>query len=326
MEIRGFTYGYDGREGVYRSKQGMHSQELLFETGVNWICLAFRVEQDDIFSRTIRFHFGEDVTDRDLMAVIENAHAHGVKVCLKPILNSGDGIWRARLTFPDGDMWKRESYWDEWFRSYGAFMKYYARLAEETGCEMFCVGCEMCGTEHKEKHWRSLIWDIRHQYHGKLSYNTNHGHELAVGWYDAVDYVGTSAYFPVGSEGHTSVEEMTEKWNEIREEMRGIYEKWKKPILFMEIGCRSAHGCSAMPWDFEHGDLPHDEDEQANFYESCLRSMSGEEWFAGCFWWDWSSMVYDTPEQAAGNNGFDIHLKKAEKVLRKWYKDRDENT
>ncbi|MCR5250655.1 MAG: glycosyl hydrolase family 53 [Lachnospiraceae bacterium] len=319
MEIRGFTYGYDGRDGTYRSEAAVRSRACLYETGVNWICLAPVLEQDDIFSRTIRFRFGQNVSDRDLMAVIEEAHARGVKVCLKPVLNSADGIWRARITFPDSDMWGKDAYWDEWFDSYGAFMRYYAKLAEETGCEMFCVGCEMVGTEHKEKHWRELIASIRGLYRGKLSYNTNHGHEMEVKWYDAVDYLGTSAYFPVGSEGHYSTEDMTAAWDEVREEMRKIHENWKKPILFMEIGCRSAHSCSSMPWDFEHRDLAHDEEEQANFYDSCLRSFAAEKWFAGCFWWDWSSTIYETREEAEKDNGFNIHLKKAEQVLKTWY-------
>ncbi|MBP3297303.1 MAG: glycosyl hydrolase family 53, partial [Lachnospiraceae bacterium] len=140
MEIKGFTYGYDGRDGVYRSEAGKLSQQRLFETGVNWICLCFTIEQDDVFQRDIRFRFGHDVNDRDLMAVIENAHKHNVKVCLKPILNSGDGIWRARITFPDSDQWGRDKYWDDWFGAYGNFIRYYAQLAEETGCEMFCIG------------------------------------------------------------------------------------------------------------------------------------------------------------------------------------------
>ncbi|SFB99706.1 glycoside hydrolase family 113 [Butyrivibrio sp. YAB3001] len=319
MEIKGFTYGYDGRDGVYRSDEGMLSQKRLFENGVNWICLSFTVEQDSVFSRDIRFRFGQDVNDRDLMAVIDNAHKNNVKVCLKPILNLGDGIWRARITFPDSDQWGKDQYWDDWFASYESFICYYAKLAEETGCEMFCVGCEMVGTERKEMHWRKLIEDVRKVYKGKISYNTNHGHEYEVKWFDAVDLIGTSAYFPVGIDGKTSVDDMAEKWKSIRDEMKKVHETFGKPVIFMEIGCRSAHGCSSMPWDFEHTELLHDEDEQAAFYESCLKTFFDEEWFAGCFWWDWSSTIYDTEEEAAKDNGFNIHLKKAEQVIRKWY-------
>jgi hypothetical protein len=75
-----------------------------------------------------------------------------------------------------------------------------------------------------------------------------------------------------------------------------------------------------MPWDFMHTDLPHDEDEQAAFYDSCLSVFGHEPWFAGVFWWDWSTTIYDTREEAAKDNGFNIHLKKAEEVLKDWYK------
>lgn len=198
-------------------------------------------------------------------------------------------------------------------------MLYYAELAQETGCEMLCIGCEMCGTERKEAHWRKLIADIRAIYDGKLIYNTNHGHEEDVKWFDAVDYVGTSAYFPVAEKGGATSEMMQEKWKSIRDELYEVHKKWNKKIVFIEIGCRSANGCATMPWDFSHKELPHDEEEQAAFYDSCLSVFADEEWFGGAFWWDWSTYIYDTKEEAMADNGFNIHLKKAENILKDWY-------
>ncbi len=319
MKIKGFTYGYDGRAGDFRTQEAKDSRQRLFETGVNWICLAFTVEQDTVLSREIRFHFGEDCSDRDIMAAIQDAHDHGVKVCLKPILNSGDHVWRARITFQDVDSDGKNRYWEEWFAAYKAFMLYYAELAEDTGCEMLCVGCEMCGTEQKEEYWRDLIAEVRKIYKGEISYNTNHGHEEDVNWFDAVDYVGTSAYFPVATSEGASVEIMRAEWEKVKPSLKAISEKWNKPLLFMEIGCRSAKGCASMPWDFSHKDLPHDEAEQVAFYDSCLATFGKEEWFAGAFWWDWSTKIYDSKETASTDNGFNIHLKKAEEVLKNWY-------
>lgn len=318
MEIKGFTYGYAGKRGDYRSEEGIRSQELLYQTGVNWVCLAFSILQKTANSTEINFDFGRSCSDRDIMAAVRRAHDHGVKVCLKPMINCADGVWRAKINFPDMGDGERDIYWDAWFENYGNFLRYYAELAEETGCEMFCVGCEMSGTERKEKHWRALLGEIRRVYSGKLIYNTNHGREGNVNWFDCVDYVGTSAYFPVGLSG-ADLESMTGEWKRVREEMRAIHEKWNKKVVFIEIGCRSARGCSVMPWDFIHRELPHDEDEQAAFYESCLSVFGQEEWFAGIFWWDWATFIYDSPEEAAKENGFDIHLKKAEQVLREWY-------
>ena len=319
MEFKGYTYGYDGRRGSYRSEEGKKSRELLFETGINWMCLAVGMTQATAHSTKIEFDFGRSITDRDIIAAVEHAHKNNIKVCLKPMVNCRDGVWRAYINFADSDFEGKDPYWDAWFESYGNFMKYYAELAEETGCEMLCIGCEMCGTERKEAHWRKLITEIRQVYSGKLIYNTNHGHEDDVKWFDAVDYVGTSAYFPVAQAGGASSEEMRKAWESVREEMYQIYQKWQKKIVFIEIGCRSANGCATMPWDFGHRDLPHDEDEQANFYDSCLSVFAKEDWFGGMFWWDWSTKIYDDKETAAKDNGFNIHLKKAEDVLKEWY-------
>lgn len=78
----------------------------------------------------------------------------------------------------------------------------------------------------------------------------------------------------------------------------------------MEIGCRSALGCAQMPWDFTHTEFPVNEDEQANFFESSMAALSDKEWFAGYFWWDWGTIVYHTKEEAAVDDGFNIHLRK----------------
>lgn len=319
MEMKGFTYGYDAKRGDLRSEGSIKSQELLYETGVNWICLPVVCQQETAHSTKIEFDFERTVSDRDIMATVERAHKNNIKICLKPMVNCKDGVWRAYINFADSDFQGKDPYWDKWFKSYGDYMKYYAQLAEETGCEMLCIGCEMCGTERKEAHWRKLIAEIRQIYSGKLIYNTNHGHEDDVKWFDAVDYVGTSAYFPVADKGGAASESMQERWTAIRDEMYKVHQKWNKPVVFIEIGCRSAYGCAAMPWDFMHKDLPHDEEEQAAFYDSCLSAFANQPWFGGVFWWDWSTFIYDTKEDAEKDNGFNIHLKKAEEVLKQWY-------
>lgn len=327
MEFKGFTYGYDGNRGEYKSEDGIKAQNLLFETGANYVCLAVVANQDNAISTEIKFDYGQTPTDRDIIAMINNAHEHGVKVCLKPMVNTKDGVWRARITFPTLGEGDDDIYWNAWFNSYENFMCYYAELAEEYGCEMLCIGCEMCGTEEKESHWRALIKKIRKIYSGKLIYNTNHGHEDSLKWFDAVDYLGTSAYFPV-AEFHEDkkpydelVDEMKANWNRVKDEMKAFSDKWNKKVVFIEIGCRSARGCASMPWDFEHKDLPIDQDEQAAFYDACLATFGKEEWFGGMFWWDWSTYIYNDKETADKDNGFNIHLKKAEEVLKKWYKE-----
>jgi len=318
MEIKGFTYGYMAHKGDWRSPRGIKSQDALYELGNNWVCLTVLNYQNDFSSTQIKFDFVRTPTDRDIAFAVEKARSKGVKVCLKPMLNSDDHMWRAYITFPDKSMGEKDIYWGEWFKSYTNFMLHYAELAEELGCEMLCIGCEMLGTEHKEEYWRELIKALRKTFSGKLVYNTNHGKEDNSPWFEELDYIGTSAYYAVGKESDTKAA-MTAEWEKVRERLNKIADKMDKKYIFMEIGCRSAKGCSAMPWDFAHREFPHCEEEQADFYESCLDVFMKEERFAGVFWWDWSTFIYDNADDAKKENGFNIHLKKAEKILKKKY-------
>lgn len=319
MNIKGFTYGYHALKGLYDSEEGRYSQDALMDTGINWVCLAFPINQRTYASTEILFDYRKNVPDLELLTTIGRFHDRGVKVCLKPMINSDDGIWRALINFPDQTMMEEDTYWAKWFASYQAFLTHYAALAQYAGCEMFCLGCEMLGTERKEKYWRQTINLVREVYHGPLVYNTNHGKEEAAKWYDALDFVGTSAYYPVESGPGGSLAEMQENWRRIAGNLRDLSRRLGKKILFMEIGCRSALGCAQMPWDFVHKEFPVNQEEQARFYESCLSVLSGEEWFEGVFWWDWGTQIYHTREEAERDTGFNVYRKQAEDVVRKWY-------
>lgn len=326
MDIKGYTYGYGARRGMYADPRAARSRELLVNTGINWVCLAFSVKQKTFSSTEILFDYARNMPDLEIISTVRDFHDRGIKVCLKPMIDTEDGVWRAQIDFPDTNMMGKDIYWDKWFAAYRAYLVHYAELAAFTDCEMLCLGCEMLGTERKEKHWRETIAAVRAVYGGKLVYNTNHGKEEVAKWYDMIDYLGTSAYYPVapkldeGLPKTASVEYMTAEWTKIAERLEGVSRRIGKPVIFMEIGCRSAAGCASMPWDFTHRELPYSEEEQANFYESSLAVMSKQPWFAGYFWWDWSTFVYDDRDTAAQDTGFNIHLKKAEEIVRKWYK------
>ena len=156
MFIKGFTYGFDGRKGAYRTPEAAASMERLAALGGDWTALAFTVLQDSFSSTLIRPDYRYTVTDKDITAAVEKLHALGLKVCMKPMVNCADGVWRANIAFPEREIGDKD-YWKEWFESYTAFLCHYAEIAEDTGCEMFCVGCEMLGTEAKEEYWRSAI-------------------------------------------------------------------------------------------------------------------------------------------------------------------------
>lgn len=311
--IKGFSYGFMATRGEYATQEAIDSLRKLRDTGTEWIALCMVVMQEKYNSTDIFFDYNRTPTDLELIQIIGEAHKLGFKVCLKPMINCSDHEWRAHITFPDeGD------YWEKWFESYSGFLNHYAQIATFTQSEMFCLGCEMIGTEHREMQWRSTIESVRRIYTGPLIYNANHGKEEGIAWWDAVDYLGTSAYYPVAQYGGASEQEMISSWKKIKVRIEGLYQKYEKPIVFMEIGCRSAQGCATMPWDFMNTQLPHDEEEQANFYQSCMKVFSYEPWFHGFFWWDWKHKLYPI-EEAQTNNDFAIYGKKAETIVKNWY-------
>ena len=321
MNIKGFTYAWDAKVGMLKNTAKVDkSISRLKEDGCNWLCFPVCMVQDKFCSTTFGFDFRRCVTDKEVTMTINAIHEKGMKVCLKPMVNCKDGTWRALINFPDESFFKgkTDSYWDEWFSCYTAYICHYAEIAEDTGCEMLCIGCEMLGTERKEKYWRKLIAKVRKIYSGPLTYNTNHGHEDDLTWWDALDYIGTSAYFRVAKKPHDTVKSMMEGWEREKVALKEVSKKYNKKIIFMEIGCRSAVGCPMTPWDCTHHDLPLSQKEQANFYESCLRSFKDEEFLEGLFWWDWSTYLYPI-EKADTQTGFAIYGKEAEQVLKKWY-------
>ena len=56
--------------------------------------------------------------------------------------------------------------WRNWFASYTEFQKHYAKIAQETGCEMHIAGCEMVMAERRAAEWRQTIAEIRSVFKG----------------------------------------------------------------------------------------------------------------------------------------------------------------
>lgn len=313
-KICGVSYGYFANRGEIRSPLGRQSQKLMYELNNNWVCLPITAYQKNFYSTQIYSDFVRTVSDRDIEDFVKNAHSKGVKVCLKPMVHSEDNVWRAHIGFPDLNMSDLDVYWKEWFISYKHFILHYAELAQELGVEMFCAGCEMMGTEHREWDWRYVIKEVRRVYSGKIVYSSNHDGEIPV-WTDDLDYIGLSAYYPVGTGNYNL---MKENWDKIREKLDKISKEKGRQYIFMEVGCRSVNEAGKHPWDFTL-DLPWSEQEQKNYYEALFNIFGPDDCFAGLMIWDWPTFQYQDRTIAAQDKDFNVHLKAAENVIKNYY-------
>ena len=195
--IKGITYGAFAGAGEFTRKQAFTGIDRLIEgTGANYIILVPNGLQDTPQSQEIDYTSPANLTDDELKKMIDYIHGKGIKVALKPTVNCKNGTWRAHICFFDKDV-PCEPKWSVWFKAYTDFQLHYAAIAQETGVDLFIAGCEMVQSEHRESEWRNVISEIRKVYHGPVTYNTDKYQEDNVNWWDCVDYICSSGYYPL---------------------------------------------------------------------------------------------------------------------------------
>ena len=196
-KFHGVNFAVFPHKGVLGSGEARKSmEEMAHKTHANWVILTPSGIQETPYSEEICFDGEKSCTDEELCDMIRFAQSLGLKVALKPTVNCDNGVWRARISFFDHDV-PCEPKWGNWFESHIAFQKHYAQIAQRTGCELFLTGCEMTMTEHRETEWRKLIAEVRTVYDGPVGYNCDKYGEDHITWWEAVDVIASSGYYPI---------------------------------------------------------------------------------------------------------------------------------
>ena len=303
--IKGFTFGWMSGRGEFRKPEAKESLRLMAErTGSSHVIFALAALQDHPQAVEVKYRGEHMVEDDELLDMIRFARTLGLRVILKPTVNCTDGTWRAHINFFDIDV-PCEPKWKDWFRSYTAYQKHYAAIAEQEKCEMFIVGCEMVQSERRSAEWREVIAAVREVYTGLVSYNTDKYQEGHVAWWDAVDVISSSGYYPIGD------------WEAQLDRIEQEIAPYKKPFFFAEAGCPSRSGSAQVPndWGLE-GTVS--AEEQERFYEAMFRHASQREWVRGFGLWDWSANLYQE-KNALTDDGYGVYGKPAERVIRRFY-------
>ncbi|MBY0163769.1 1,4-beta-xylanase [Cytobacillus firmus] len=303
-KVCGMTWGWTGVRGSWTGPEAEFSMERMADMDVNWVAIALSAVQATPQSTEIPFREEPTVTDDEVRWAIRKAKSLGLKVCLKPVVNVANGTWRAHINFFDEEV-PGEPSWTEWFRSYGEFIRHYAVIAEEERCEMLCVGCEMVQADKRDAEWRGLIADVRNVYGGLVTYNCDKYQEGRVGWWDAVDIISSSGYYPI------------DQWEEQLDRIEGTVRRWNKPFFFMEAGCPSREGSASRPNDWSLPGGP-SEEEQRQYYEAMFAACAKREWMQGYMLWDWPARLYGVKE-ASLNDDYCMYGKLAEETVKTFY-------
>lgn len=318
------NYNIDGKHrgmSVFRLGAGNHpeSMKALIKDHVEWVAVVPFLYQDNEHTKVLRTRRsstkGWSHNDSIMIKKIDTLHKQGMRVHLKPHVWLGDG-WRSNIQ-PEGDDW------DTWFNVYKKEMVNYAKIAQHTGVDLYCIGTELRTViENRPQAWLTLIAEVKEVYSGKLTYAANWDDPIdKIPFWEEMDYIGIQAYFPLTEDSFPEIAAIKEGWKPHLTMLEKASKKYDKPILFTEVGYRSDAMATIKPWEWGSrlGILYNKKSDrtQQNAYEALFETFWDKPWFAGCYIWQWHANT--TAESLKNDVDFTPRFKPAENTIAKWY-------
>ncbi len=219
----------------------------------------------------------DEESDESVVECAARARAIGQRVWLKPHLWTRG--WVGDLDFtPQG--------WKQFFERYREFILHWALLAERERIDGLFVGHELVSsTRAYPLQWRALIAEVRRVYTGTISYGANWDEVQRIDFWDAVDLIGVSFYFPLAERPTREPAVLRAGAARALATLKPIARRFGRPVLLAEVGYAPMTGAAVRPW--EEGGPPPDLETQQACYAAVVEALGPEEWVAGAFWWKW---------------------------------------
>ncbi len=247
---------------------------------------------------------------RGVAHCVRMAHEQGLKVMLKP------HMWVGRGTFTGHFDLATEAEWQTFEKGFGAYLLEFARVAESTDVELYCIATEMqTFVKKRPQFWFQIIRDIKKIYKGKLTYAENWDVYQEVPFWNELDFIGIDAYFPLSDAQSPDLTSLKNGWEPHLKALGRYSAKVQKPILFTEFGYMSSDFSARRPWETDR-DRPENQPLQARTYEAFFEEVWPQDWMAGGFVWKWF------PNLRSGDRAhdpFSPQNKEAESVLERYY-------
>jgi hypothetical protein len=224
----------------------------------------------------------------------------GLEVMIAPHLYPWDLCWRGNLR-PGGGEEGTDEGWDEWFRSYRAYILHLARMAADEGAAMLSIGVELKSASNRFG-WRfaALAQEIRAVYPGLLTYSANWNEAEDVSFWEELDLIGVNAFYPMSESGRADPEEILASARRIAGDLYYLSQVHGKPVILTEVGFKALEGALKEPWIWpEHVQSPVEDDA----IQALLFAMA-----------DPSDYSQEPPY------GYLPRLKPAEKIIETWFR------
>jgi hypothetical protein len=283
--------------------------DKIAEIGADTILFVVDSKQESGSSSHIFLDMRGEPTPEKLGELIQYAHNKNLRVILMPLV---------LLEAPRGNEWRgviHPEVWEDWWDSYREMLHHYSTVAEKNHVEVFVVGSELVSTERADQleEWTRTIRQVRHDFHGPITYSANWDHYTGVQFWDQLDLMGLNSYYTLGDTNQAGLAEIKRRWQKIQGPLLGFQRKINKPLVMLEVGWCSMGNAVTEPWDYTKLTEPLDLDIQKRLYEGYFESWWGTKGFGGFMVWAW------TPNASGPQDrGYTPEGKPAEEVLRKW--------
>ncbi len=237
--------------------------------------------QSNRFASDVALRAGRSPTHATIARTLRQVRDAGMEATLMPVVRldaRAPHEWRGVILPADGH--------EAWFASYRQFVMPLARIAEQHGAARFIVGSELGSLEPHESSWRRLIAELRDVFSGTLTYSVNWDHAHAVGFWDALDEVGMTAYFPLAIDGSASTSALARAWQTPRAKIDVLSRRIGKPVVITEIGYPSRSQAADRPWD-DATDERVDLELQRRLYRGFCDAFAETSSIGGFYVWNW---------------------------------------
>lgn len=312
--LKGFNFAHEGYSiyNGYLSRKATEAIEKQHNMGGNAIAIVpysyIRGESTPTYL-SIGSRAGSE-NDQGVVHSAYEAKQRGMQSVLKPQVFFGNS-WPGALEYSN------EKDWNAFFEYYYKWIRHYTFLAEIHQIDALCMGVEFAkATLSHGEQWKDMFKKARGLYQGNMTYAANWGEEFEnVDFWDELDFIGLNSYYPLSKNDTPTDGELKANFDIVKTKIKDVYQKYKKPIVFTEIGFRSIE----MPWKNPHadGDTSFNEEHQRRCYEVIFEGIQNEPWCAGILWWKFPSYL---EYRGSENTAFTPNNKATEATVKKWFK------
>lgn len=305
------------------------------DTGANTVTVIPQFFMADQFSNDVKLNINPTnpwASESDTFAQVKqgiiDAKADGLKVVLKPHVETDNRVWRAEIAPTNPSLW---------FDNYRAMMVEYAKVAQAAGADMFVIGTEMKSMTVAQytSEWNEIIDAVRAVYSGPVTYSSTDSEAAQVQFWDKLDYIGINSYFPMTTSNNPTVDQLIDAWvkkspiwytDNIHQGMstidyhKSIADKWGKKVIYTEVGYGSYDGANKDPGTGT-GSSTVDYQEQVDLYKALYHVMEncGGQWLDGAFLWQFHPFADPTADAGVPQLDFTFQGKPANAVVTEHY-------